>query len=71
MVEVTITPLTELGEWVDGEVIAQSIMEGLEDEEVPATLENGKAVWLDVLEQELSHAIRRSVKALIARGELV
>ncbi len=69
--KVVIHPLTELADWIDTDVIAEHTLEEMEGQGVQPTLENGQAVWLDVLEQELCPAIRKSVEALIARGTLV
>ena len=56
-------PREELAQWIDTTVIAEAILEELEDQGVQPTLENGKTVWLDVLEHELTDALRSSVKA--------
>uniref|UniRef100_A0A6M3KKJ8 Uncharacterized protein n=1 Tax=viral metagenome TaxID=1070528 RepID=A0A6M3KKJ8_9ZZZZ len=53
----------EVSEWIDSDVIAEEILEDLEEEGVAQTLENAKVVWLDVLESELPDAIRRSINA--------
>jgi len=53
----------ELADWIDSDVIAEHILGELEDQNVPATIENAKTVWLDVLETELCDAISSSVKA--------
>ena len=55
--------LDELAEWIDTSVIAQAILEELEAQEAQPTLENGKTIWLDVLENGLPDALRSSVKA--------
>jgi len=64
MGKVTITPLTELAEWIDTSTIAEAILEELEEQGVPPTLENGQKVWLDFLETRLSEGLRSSVKAI-------
>jgi len=61
----------DLAGWIDTDVIAQLILDELEEQGVQPTLDNAKSIWLDVLENEISDAIRRSVTALIDRGELV
>ena len=53
----------KLAGWIDTDVIAEHILSELEDQGIPATFENAKTVWLDVLETELCEAIRSSVKA--------
>jgi len=64
MGKVTITPLTELADWIDNSTIAEAILEELEEQGVPPTLENGQKVWLDFLETRLSEGLRSSVKAI-------
>jgi len=61
----------DLAGWIDTDVIAGLILDELEEQGVQPTLDNAKSIWLDVLENEISDAIRRSVTALIDRGELV
>ena len=68
--KVVIHPLTELANWIDTSAIAEAILEELDEEEVPATLENAQRVWLDALE-EIHHLARSSVVGLVDRGELV
>ena len=53
----------QLAEWIDTDVIANAISEELEEQGVKLTLENAKAIWLDVLENELPDALSSSVKA--------
>ena len=53
----------EMASWIDADVIAEHILDELKDQDVPATFENAKTVWMDVLETELCDAIRSSVKA--------
>jgi len=53
----------KLAGWIDADVIAKHILSELEDQGIPATFENAKTVWLDVLETELRDAISSSVKA--------
>ena len=69
MAKVTITPLTELTDWIDTSVIAEAILEELEEQGVPVTLENAQKVWLDTLE-ELHHLASSSIIGLINRGGL-
>jgi len=61
--------LKELADWVDTTTIAEVILEELEEQGVPATLENGQKVWLDALE-ELHHIATSSIVGLVNRGEL-
>ena len=53
----------ELAGWIETDVIAEHILEELEEQGIQPTLENAKTVWLDVLDKELCHAIQSSVKA--------
>ncbi len=53
----------ELAGWIDADVIAEHILDELEEQGVKPTLENARTIWLDVLETELCEAIRSSVKA--------
>ena len=53
----------DLSGWIDADVIAEHILDELEEQGVQPTLDNAKAIWLDVLETELCEAIRSSVKA--------
>ena len=53
----------KLAGWIDTDVIAERILGELEDQGIPATFENAKTVWLDMLETELCDAISSSVKA--------
>ena len=69
MSKVTTTPQAELAQWIDDTVIAQVILEELEEEGVSATLENGQEVWLRMLE-ELHHLANSSIIGLIFRGKL-
>ncbi len=66
---VVIHPLTELANWIDASVIAEAIVEELEEQGIPATLQNGQMVWLDMLE-ELHHLASASIIGLINRGQL-
>jgi len=49
--------------WIEADVIAEHILDELEEQGVKPTLENAKTIWLDVLENELCEAIQSSVKA--------
>ena len=60
----------EVADWLDDRVIADIILDSLEEEEIPRTAENAKKVWLDVLYQELGDAVGRSVEALADKGEI-
>jgi len=55
--------IDELAKWIDADVIAEAIFDELEEQGIKPTLENGKTVWLDVLEHGLPDAIRSSVRA--------
>lgn len=58
----------ELAGWIETDVIADAILEGMGEQSVTLTLDNAKTVWLDILENELHDAIRSS---LIARFDIV
>jgi len=62
-------PSEELAQWIDSTVIAGAILEELEEQEIPATLENAQQVWLDAIE-ELHHLLKSSIVGLVNRGEL-
>ena len=53
----------QLADWIDPNVIAENIIEELQDYEVEPTLDNAKAVWLDFLENELHEGLRQSIEA--------
>jgi len=53
----------ELADWIDTNAIAKAILDELEEQGAKQTVENGKAIWLDVLENELPDALRSSIKA--------
>ena len=53
----------ELAGWIETDVIAEHILDELEEQGIQPTLENAKTVWLDVLETELCEVISSSVKA--------
>jgi hypothetical protein len=53
----------KLAQWIETEVIAEAVLEELKAHGIKPTLGNGKAIWLDVLQNELPHAISSSVKA--------
>ena len=54
---------SELADWIDADVIAEHILDELEEQGVQPTLDNAKTIWLAVLETELCEAIRFSVRA--------
>lgn len=60
----------QLADWIDANVIAENILEALEEEEVEPTFENGQKVWLDFLLTELSDGLESSVNALKGKGEI-
>jgi len=55
----------ELADWVDTDVIAEHILDELDEQGVPTTFESAKIVWLDVLQNELCDAIRSAIKARV------
>lgn len=54
----------ELADWIDTDVIAESILDELEEQGARPTLEYAKKVWLDVLEHELHDAIENAITAV-------
>ena len=54
----------ELAEWIDSRVIAEAILDELEDQEVEPTITNGQKVWLDVLENGLPDALQSTIRAI-------
>ena len=53
----------ELAGWIETDVIAEHILEELEEQGCQLTVDNGKTIWLDVLENGLCQAISSSVRA--------
>jgi len=52
----------ELADWIDTDVIAERILEEMEEQGVSLTLEQARDVWLNVLECELSDAVKEAVE---------
>lgn len=46
---------------VDRRVIADAIIEDMEEEHLPFTFENAKTIWLDVLENRLHPEIKDAI----------
>jgi hypothetical protein len=55
--------LDELARWIDTAVIAEAILQELENQNMEQTFANGQRVWLDFLGSELSEGLRSSIKA--------
>ena len=55
--------LDELARWIDTAVIAEAILQELENQNMEQTFANGQRVWLDFLGNELSEGLRSSIKA--------
>lgn len=51
-----------LADWIDTDVIAERILEEMEELGVSLTLEQAKGVWLNVLECELSDVVKETVE---------
>ena len=51
----------QLADWIDADVLADNILEEIEEAGEEPTLENGQRVWLDFLENELHHGLVRSI----------
>ena len=58
----------DLAMWVSSGVVAELIIEEMAEHDMPITLSNAKAVWLDALEH-LPQLIRASVQALRDKQE--
>ena len=56
--------IQELADWIDADVIAELIIDQMEDQGEKPTLKYAKNVWLDVLEHELHDAIRNAITAV-------
>jgi hypothetical protein len=56
--------IQELANWLDADVIAELIIDELEEQSEKPTLKYAKNVWLDVLEHELHDAIRNAITAV-------
>lgn len=61
----------QVAEALDTDVIAEAILDALEEEKVELTADNANKVWLDILYTELPDALRRSVSALAEKGEIL
>ena len=59
----------EFADSIDTDVIAETVFDMLEDEEISLTSENARKVWLDVLYTEMGDAVSRSVNALADKGD--
>jgi len=64
------TEKEKLADWIDADVIADAILEQLEEDGLAPRFENGKKVWLDFLGTELSDGLGQSIVALSDRSEL-
>jgi len=53
----------KLAGWIDTDVIAEHILDELEEQGVEPTIENAQAVWLDFLETELCLTLQSVVRA--------
>jgi len=56
--------IQELADWIDADVIAELIIDELEDQGEKPTLKYAKNVWLDVLEHELHDAIKNAISVV-------
>ena len=66
---VVFSTISAISRWIDTYVIAEQLVESLEDEEIKPTFENAKKLWLDVLATELGLGIEASAKALFREYE--
>jgi len=53
----------KLAGWIETEVIAEHILDELEEQGCQPTLENAQSVWLDFLETELCQTLQSVVRA--------
>jgi hypothetical protein len=60
----------KIGAWIDTSVIAQNLLDALTDAGVKANEFNAQAVWLDMLYTEIPDSMKRSIKALVDKGEI-
>lgn len=60
----------KLADWLDADVIADAILEQLREQGKKPSFDNGKAVWLDFLETELSDGLENTIIALIQKNEI-
>lgn len=51
-----------VADWIDTQVIAESILEELSEYEIEPTVANAKKVWLDILGAELIEAVRSTIR---------
>jgi len=56
--------IQELADWIDAHVIAELIIDELEEQGAKPTLKYAKNVWLDMLEHEFHDAIRSAIIAV-------
>ena len=54
----------KLVDWIDTDVIAKHIIDEMEEQGCRITLEYAKNIWLDVLQNELHHAIKNAITAV-------
>jgi len=64
------TAKAKLADWIDADVIADAILEQLQEQGKKLNFENGKRVWLDFLETELSDGLENTIIALIQKNEI-
>ncbi len=58
----------KLAAWIDIGVIAEHILDELEDQASSATHENAKFIWLDVVEHDICDTIRDAITTIIPLG---
>ena len=56
--------IQELADWIDADVIAELIIDELEEQGAKPTLKYAKNVWLDMLEHEFHDTIRNAITAV-------
>lgn len=51
----------ELADWIDANVIAEALLDELLENNIEPSVENGKKLWLDILEYQLPDAIQSAI----------
>jgi len=59
-----VTTREKLADWIDTDVIAEHILDEMEEQGCRITLKYAKNIWLDVLQNELHDAIKNAITAV-------
>lgn len=60
----------KLMDYIEAEVIASTILDGLDAEDAEKTFANAKKVWDDFTATELADGVQSSIRALVEKHEL-